>query len=58
MGEIIKLSVYVVSGRIYEGDHTRKTCQFLQSAGGSVEKIIRGRPVSFCSQLVELWRRS
>ena len=58
MDDIIKLSVYVVSWWIYGEDHKRKTCQFLESAVGSLEEIIRGRPVSLCSQLVELWRRS
>ena len=52
------MSVSAVSWWSCGGDHKRKTCQFLESAVGSVEKIIRGRHVSFCSQLVELWRRS
>ena len=52
------MSVSAVSRWICGEDHKRKTCQFLQSAGGSVKEIIRGRHVSFCSQQVDLRRRS
>ena len=52
------MSVSAVSRWICGGDHKRKTCQFLQSVGEPVEEIITGRPVSFCSQWVDLRRRS
>ena len=41
------MSVSAVSWWSCGGDHKRKTCQFLESAVGSVEEIIRGRRCQF-----------